>query len=61
MIESETQIRATGFRLRKGQGYNSGATAFPFYCSLFLMESKGAKVGLLIPLPAEHGRCHMLG
>ena len=61
MIEPETQIRAVGFHSREGQGYISGLSAFPFYCSLLLKDSEGAKVHLLILLPAKHRHCHILG
>ena len=61
MIELETQIRAVGFHSRERQGYISGASAFPFYCSLLLKDSEGAKVHLLILLPAKCRRCHILG
>ena len=61
MIEPETQIRAVGFHSREGQGYISGASAFPFSCSLLLKDSEGAKVHLLILLPAKRGHCHILG
>ena len=60
MIEPETQIRAVGFHSREGQGYISGLSAFPFYCSLLLKDSEGAKVHLLILLPAKHRHCHIL-
>ena len=61
MIEPETQIRAVGFHSREGQGYISGASAFSFYCSLLLKDSEGAKVHLLILLPAKCRHCHILG
>ena len=61
MIEPKTQIRAVGFYSREGQEYISGASAFPFYCSLLLKDSEGAKVHLLILLPAKHRHCSMLG
>ena len=61
MIEPETQIRAVGFHSREGQGYISGVSGFPFYCSLLLKDSEGAKVHLLILLPAKHRHCHILG
>ena len=61
MIEPETQIRAVGFHSREGQGYISRASAFPFYCSLLLKDSEGAKVHLLILLPAKRRHCYMLG
>ena len=60
MIKPETQIRAVGFHSREGQGYISGASAFPFSCSLLLKDSEGAKVHLLILLPAKHRHCHIL-
>ena len=61
MIDPETQIRAVGFHSREGQGYISGASAFSFYCSLLLKDSEGAKVHLLIMLPAKRRHCYMLG
>ena len=61
MIKPETQIRAVGFHSREGQGYISGASAFPFSCSLLLKDSEGAKVHLLILLPAKRRHCHILG
>ena len=61
MIEPETQIREVGFHLREGQEYMSGASVFPFYCPLLLKDSEGAKVHLLILLPAKQRHCHMLG
>ena len=61
MIEPETQIRAVGFHSREGQGYISGVSGFPFYCSLLLKDSEGAKVHLLILLPAKRRHCHILG